>query len=118
MCTCLIEENLSGDRISDWHTLLENSGHFQSWDDWDDMSGCMRLLTQKVGREAAKERKAATSVSGDTGASAAAGATAASGRSRSSSVDSSADAAAAAAAAAQAAVTAMGGLKSVSQSSF
>ena len=30
MCTCLIEENLSGDRISDWHGLLENSGHFQS----------------------------------------------------------------------------------------
>ena len=28
MCTCLIEENLSGDRISDWHGLLENSAHF------------------------------------------------------------------------------------------
>merc|ERR1712185_38006 len=118
MCTCLIEENLSGDRISDWHDLLEGSAHFQSWDDWDGMSECMRILTQKVGREAAKERKTATSASGSTGASAAADGFVAAGRSRSTSVDSSADAAAAAAAAAQAAVTAMGGLKSVSQRDF
>ena len=30
MCTCLIEENLSGDRISGWNGLLEGSGDFQS----------------------------------------------------------------------------------------